>query len=234
MSKGALQNPARRYLLAALVLPAPESFLESWRPKPDSYREWFQAIRLDDVRSVRALLARGFDPNSVEPELFDTGLLLAVRMKSSKVFTLLLGTSDVNIDARSLNGDTALMIAAYQSDTSSALALIDKNAEINRPGWTALHYAAASGNLAVIRRLLEVSAYIDAESPNKTTPLMMAARAGHAPAVKLLLDEGADASLKNEAGLDAAAFAHAQGFRALARTLEAAIRLAPASSTPAD
>lgn len=222
MGKGRLPDLMRRYLLAALVLPTPDLVLQQWLPKPDSYREWFDAIRRDDTRALRGLLARGFDPNSVEPERVDTGLTLAVRLKSTKVFAVLLSTAGVNVDARSHNGDTALMVAAYQSDVTSALALIEKGAEINRPGWTALHYAAASGNLTIIRRLLEESAYIDAESPNRTTPLMMAARAGHRDAVQLLLNEGADATLKNEAGLSAADFARAQGFGAIAQELEAA------------
>lgn len=234
MDKGRLPDPVRRLLLAALVLPAPDVVLQQWLPKPDSYREWFDAIRRDDVRALRALLARGFDPNSIEPERFDTGLILAVRLKSSKVFSVLLSAQDVNIDARSQNGDTALMVAAYQSDTSSALALIDKGAEINRRGWTALHYAAASGNLAILRRLLEESAYIDAESPNRTTPLMMAARGGHRDAVKLLLDEGADVALKNEAGLSAADFARAQGFLSLAQELDAVMRTRSAATSSAD
>lgn len=227
MSKAArpsasLPDPARRLLLAALVLPDPESLLQQWLPKPNAYREWFDAIRLDDVRRLNGLLARGFDPNSVEPERVDTGLILAVRLKSRKVFARLLELTEVNIDARSQNGDTALMVAAFQSDAASALALIDKGAEINRPGWTALHYAAASGNLAIIRRLLDESAYIDAESPNKTTPLMMAARGGHDDAARLLLVEGADVALKNEAGLTASDFARAQGFHTLAQTLDRA------------
>jgi ankyrin repeat protein len=224
MKRRAVPDPARRFLLATLVLPDPESLLQQWLPKPNSYREWFDAIRLDDPRRLNGLLARGFDPNTVEPERFDTGLILAVRLQSPKVFALLLEHPDVNLDARSQNGDTALMIAAFRSDTASAIALIAKGAEINRPGWTALHYAAASGNLAIIRRLLEESAFIDAESPNKTTPLMMAARSGHDEAVRLLLTEGADGSLRNEAGLSAADFARAQGFGALSQALDDAAR----------
>jgi ankyrin repeat protein len=46
--------------------------------------------------------------------------------------------------------------------------------------------------------LLEENAYIDAESPNKTTPLMMAAQYGSPAAVKLLLAEGADALSRRE------------------------------------
>jgi ankyrin repeat protein len=208
-------------MLAAVVLADADSlFQRLLQPKADSYREWFEAVRVDDVRRVQSLLARGFDANSVEPERFDTALILSVRLKSSKVFSALLQAQDVNLNARSLNGDTALMIAAYQPDIPRALALIGKGAEVNRVGWTALHYAAASGSIPIIQRLLDESAFIDAESPNKTTPLMMAARGGHSAVVKLLIDEGADPTLKNEAEMTAADFARAQGFKELAQLLD--------------
>lgn len=50
----------------------------------------------------------------------------------------------------------------------------------------------------MIRMLLKHHAYIDAESPNGTTPLMIATGDGTAGAVKLLLEEGADPSFRNE------------------------------------
>jgi ankyrin repeat protein len=190
--------------------------------KGGSYDEWFNAIKLDNTRRMEALLARGFDPNAIEPLLFDTGLILAIRQKSPKAITLLLSLEEVNIDAQSRNGDTALMVASYLSDTATALALIDKGAEINRSGWTALHYAAASGNAAIIRRLVEESAYVDAESPNGTTPLMMAARGGHRDALQLLLDEGADPTLRNERDMTAADFARSTGNDELLELLDSA------------
>jgi ankyrin repeat protein len=55
--------------------------------------------------------------------------------------------------------------------------------------------------------LLEHHAYIDASSPNGTTPLMMAAFYGTPSAVKLLLEAGADPLLKNEQSLTAIDFA---------------------------
>ena len=229
-----IQNPGRRQLLAAAFLPELERLLKPLMPKPDAFNEWFQAVRLDDVSRCKALLSRGFDPNTVEPERFDTGLILAVREKSSRVFSLLLDTPGIHLDARSRNGDTALMIAAYLSDAVSALALIEKEAEINRTGWTALHYAAASGSVAIVRSLLDHAAYIDAESPNQTTPLMMAARAGHKAVVLLLLEEGADASLKNALGLTAADFARSQGQLELVTLLEIPKRTEIAPATPED
>ena len=56
--------------------------------------------------------------------------------------------------------------------------------------------------------LLEHHAYIDAASPNSTTPLMMAAHYGNPAVVKLLLEEGADPLIKNQQGLSAIDFAN--------------------------
>jgi len=76
------------------------------------------------------------------------------------------------------------------------------------------------GNVSVIRKLIEHSAYIDAESPNKTTPLMMAARGGHVASVQLLLDEGADVLVTNELGLTAQDFADSQKHTSVTKILE--------------
>lgn len=206
-----IQSPFRRRLLLAGLLPDLQRWFEPLPPKKDSYTAWFQAARADEVAVCRDLLSRGFDPNTIEPVLFDTALLVAVRQGSMKVFKLLLSTPGVNLDVRSRNGDTALMLAAYKKDFASAKALIDQGAEINRPDWTALHYAAASGSLSIVQLLLDHDAYIDAESPNKTTPLMMAARGGYRDVVELLLTQGADLHAKNELGLTALDFARAQG-----------------------
>ncbi len=225
MAQG-LQDPSRRALFAAALLPGLERFFEPMATRGGSWDEWFRAIRANDVNRCRALLERGFDVNTVEAERFDTGLIVAVRERAGKVFRLLLDAPGVNIDARSRNGDTALMIAAFLPDAVAVQVLLEHGAEVNRSGWTPLHYAAASGSILVIRVLLDHHAYIDAESPNKTTPLMMAARAGHRSAVQYLLDEGADLLLKNEVGLGAADFARAQGHTDLAAALEARQRQA--------
>lgn len=152
---------------------------------------------------MSALLQSGLDPNLIEEDRGDTGLILALREDSMRVFQLLLASPEIGLELKARNGDTALMIAAFKSNKPAVEALLKKGALVNRPGWTALHYAAAAGSNEIVQLLLDESAYIDAESPNKTTPIMMAARGGNILTVKLLLDEGADATLKNDQGLTA-------------------------------
>jgi uncharacterized protein len=172
-----------------------------------SYVDFFRAVKIDDAPAVRKLLQRGFDPNAIEETRGDTGMILALREEAMDVFRVMLNAPDVDIEAKAFNGDNALMIACFKGNLPAVEALLEKGAQVNRPGWAPLHYAAFSGNVDIVRLLLDKSAYIDAESPNKTTPLMMAAMAGKIHAVKLLLDEGADLTLRNEAGMNAVDFA---------------------------
>lgn len=184
-----------------------------------AYDDFFRAVKMDDAATIKSLLARGLDPNLIEAGHGFTGLMLALHEGSMKVFDILLNANDIDIEAKARNGDNALMIASYKGNKAAVEALLAKGAQVNRPGWTALHYAAAIGNNEIVRLLLAHSAYIDAASPNKTTPIMMAARAGHIFTVKLLLDEGADATLKNELGMSAIDFAEKHGHRDIAEGL---------------
>ena len=100
------------------------------------------------------------------------------------------------------------MLAALRGDGVLCRLLISKNSDVNKTGWAPLHYAATNGHLEVMSLLLDENAYIDAASPNGTTPLMMAAHYGTPSAVKLLLEAGADPMLKNVQGLNAIDFAN--------------------------
>lgn len=198
-----MSGDARRRILAAFCIAA----ILPGTAFAGAFDDFFRAVKLDDAQKVKSLLARGFDPNAVEEERGDTGLIIAVREGSMEVFGVLMNARDIDLQASAKNGDTALMIACFKGNRPAVDALLAKGAEVNRPGWTPLHYAASIGNNELVKILLDRSAYIDAESPNKTTPMMMAARGGHILTVKLLLDEGADATLKNDLGMSAIDFA---------------------------
>ena len=171
-----------------------------------SYEDFFIAIKQDNAPVIQNLLQRGFDPNTVDPS-GQTGLFIAMREPSPLVAQVLINWPKTDVNLLNSKGESALMLAVLKDHQALAEKLIKKGADVNKTGWTPLHYAASKGHLSIISLLLENSAYIDAESPNGTTPLMMASMYGTPEAVKLLLEEGADPNLKNQQGLTAQQFA---------------------------
>jgi ankyrin repeat protein len=171
-----------------------------------SYEDFFKAIQFDNVKTVQALLQRGFDPNTVNPEGMPA-LMVAVREPSLKVAQLLASWPKVKTEVRNEKDESVLMLAALKGFLPLVKQLVENDADVNKPGWTPLHYAASGGHVSIVEFLLENSAYIDAESPNGSTPLMMAAMYGSPESVKVLIQAGADLTIKNQLGLTALDFA---------------------------
>jgi ankyrin repeat protein len=169
---------------------------------------FFRAVRMDDPSTVqRMLAAKTVGPNDIDPLSGESGLILALREGALQVVDVLLAAPAIELELNAPNGNTALMMASFKHNAPAVRALLARGAIVNRPGYTALHFAAAAGDDEITRILLDHAAYIDAEAPARYTPLMMAAREGHETTVALLLEEGADASLKNSESLTAAQIA---------------------------
>ena len=171
-----------------------------------SYDDFFHAVLNDQPAPVKQLLDRGFDPNTLDPKGLH-GLYIALREPSPKVAQVLVDWPKTEVNTLNAKDESLLMLAALKGHEQIAEKLIKRGADVNKTGWAPLHYAASGGHLSIIAMLIENSAYIDAESPNGTTPLMMAAMYSTPQAVKLLLQEGADPTLKNVQGLTALQFA---------------------------
>lgn len=188
-----------------------------------SYEDFFKAVKRDNAAAVTDLLRRGFDPNAIDPS-GRPGLFIALQEGSPKVAEALIDWPRTNVEWRSPKDESPLMIAAIKGQVELARKLIARDAHVNKTGWTPLHYAATAGHVPMIELLLEEHAFVDAESPNKSTPLMMAAKYGSPAAVKVLLENGAVPTLRNELGLTAIDFAQQAERRDVAETIAAAAR----------
>jgi ankyrin repeat protein len=191
--------------------------------KAGSYEDFFIAIKRDNPQAVETLLQRGFDPNALDPEGVH-GLYLALRDGSLKVAQTLIAWPKTNIEWRTPHDESPLMMAALKGHTDLVRQLLARDAHVNKPGWAPLHYAATHGHLDIMRLLLDQHAFIDAQSPNGTTPLMMAAHYGTPAAVRLLLEAGADTQMKNQLGLSAIDFANRAQRKDVAEMIAATIR----------
>ena len=199
------------------------------------------AVEYNRPALVQKYIAQGIDPNLKTRD--GTPLLVdALKDKNLEVAEALIRAKNIDFERTNAAGENALMMAAYQGLLPMVKLMVETyDVEVNKTGWTALHYAATNGYDDIVKYLLDHAAYIDAESPNATTPLMMAAMGGHITTVKLLLDEGADMNLRNQQKMDVIDFAKryhqdeiAAGLESRRRKLaEQAGKPAPVAAPPA-
>lgn len=187
---------------------------------PADERFW-RDVAIDNRRGVERALRDGVDPNAVDAR-GEPALLVALRHDAGAVAQLLAAHPRLEVDRRNALDETALMLAVHRRQPEVARVLLARGARVDQPGWTALHYAADAGAEDLVRLLVEAGARIEAQSPNGTTPLMMAARNAHGGVARWLVAQGARTDPRNAQGWSAADFARSAGAVALADELAAA------------
>ena len=179
------------------------------RAESPTVQAWFDALKKDDVWALSSMQMKGISTNLTDDD-GNTALHGAIVLGKLDTLKWLLNQPDIAINQRNKANETALMFAAIRCDLSAAKALIERDAAINHTGWVPLHYAAscrASNATDLVHLMLEHHAYIDAESPNGSTPLMLAAQYGRFETVRLLVEAGADVAIRNQRDLTAVDFA---------------------------
>ena len=141
-----------------------------------------------------------------------TSLHMAARQRHASVVRYLVDECsrtelqmEVNINARTSDGRTALMIAAENGFLEGASILLEQGADASLRCWeqrySALHLAAITGHADVVGLLLDRNAAAaDERATGEWTPLMLAASRGHTSCMTALLVRGARPDATNASG----------------------------------
>jgi ankyrin repeat protein len=131
-------------------------------------------------------------------------ILTAIRRgETAKLKT---GISAKDVTAKDEDGRTPLMHAVLGEHASAEMVgvLIGHGADVNaadKKQWTALHFAAQSQNVDIMRALLKAGAEVDARDKDGATPLLRSLMLNATPeAVRVLLEAGADPKAEDKWG----------------------------------
>jgi ankyrin repeat protein len=172
-----------------------------------------EAAIIGNAPIIDALIKAGGDPNFRTTD-GETPLMAAARSGHMEAAKLLIAAkADVNAK-ENWGGQSALMWAAALSQADMVKFLASKDANLNdhgkinqwerkviqepRPkdmnkgGFTALHYAAREGCVLCVQYLLEAHADPDSEDPDRETPLLLALENLHFDTAAVLIKGGAD------------------------------------------
>lgn len=182
---------------------------------------FFKAIELDDVDEVKKSEYKQYLKANTKSKLGNSALVYAIQQNSINVSNYLAQSIDFDVNNENNFGENALMMASFMGNARLVKFLIDvRKANVNKDGWSPIHYAAIRGDLEIMTKLIHSGATVDALSPNESTALMFACRYGHIRVVKLLLDNGADLSASNVQDLTPIDFARMYNQKEIARGLE--------------
>lgn len=178
-------NPFRRLLLHGAnyieEVKRTVSLLAKWNAKHDQEGMWV-------VTSLRKTLFINFS----ESDKFIVEALLSVGVENRGETDLtLLQTAIVGCKGSPLRSNCQLALDMVDVDCD-----LRRISTIHRPGWTALHWAAAGGIVPVAEKLLQVdpeSVNLRATEEEERTPLHLAAESGKSlDMINLLLQKGGD------------------------------------------
>ncbi|WP_422648173.1 Ankyrin [Cupriavidus sp. H18C1] len=199
----------------AAILPALEAALLEWM---NGFRaSVLAAIDADDGPAVRHLLTTG--GWSLDMPLADEldVLQLALRVKAPRVACTLIDLAAA-VDNRAVLeqpetrlGMTPLMTAVALEAGAPFARLLLHGVPVDVHGLlgvTALHLAAASGQLHAVQQLVAYGANPDARDDAGTTPMMLAASAGQLDIVKSLRQAGGNINGRDRQGRTPLMYAH--------------------------
>ncbi|KAK9275474.1 hypothetical protein L1049_022741 [Liquidambar formosana] len=135
-----------------------------------------------------------------------TPLIVAAKAGHTEAFRLLI-FAGTDISVKSRDGQTVVSVLQHEAHAGDRnrfeeilLDAVLAHALTGYLEFRALHFASRIGNLPALVQLLKMGFLINSLDENGSSPLMLAAKEGHADACKLLLQRGADCGIVNNGG----------------------------------
>ena len=138
-------------------------------------------------------------------------LMIASYCGFEQTCQILLDTDSNAVNAKSGRCASPLIHAIQGGHSTIVELLLSRGAKTDLPdsdGWLPQHHVASLGNVAMMVSLLACGIDINEQDSNiGQTALMVASETGSEPVVVLLLEEGADANVKDHRGMTALQYA---------------------------
>mgnify|MGYP000079041106 CR=1 FL=1 len=145
-----------------------------------------------NVQAVKSIMKRGADPSLMDNRGWNT-LHHAAQGGDTDVISLI-HTHLPNIESKTGEGYTPLMVAAFCGKLHSVKWFLEKGATVaceDKTGRNTLHHAAAGGDTDIISLIHTHLPNIESKTGEGYTPLMVAAFCGKLHLVKWFLEKGA-------------------------------------------
>ncbi len=168
-------------------------------------KNFFRAIKENNVAAVKAFFDAGINPNSVNENKI-TALNVAIKESETKIVKAIIEKADINL--KDNNGNSPLYLALKENKDDVVEALLAKNVDTNavgRDGGTEnqsiLYLATIRNDEALVQKLLEKGANPNLADNAGATPLNEVCYAsGNVNIAKMLIEKGADVKLKEKKG----------------------------------
>ncbi|QLH36355.1 MAG: ankyrin repeat domain-containing protein [Parachlamydiaceae bacterium] len=161
-----------------------------------------KATSHDDIKTVKFLLKRGANANISNNEgCIPLHKSISFGLSCYEISKLLIEKS--NINAQNLEGETALYLAVSRERLNLVKLLLAYDADThiaNKVGWTPLHVAARMGCDSALLQCLIEKTNVNILDQDRQSALHMAASSHNTENIKLLLENGADRTIKNKVG----------------------------------
>jgi len=171
------------------------------KQKDDHTTRFLFAASRDDTNTISVMCDQGFDPNCTDYDSRSALMVAAMKGNTEVVAKLLAYHANPNLV--DMHGSSALYEAARNGNEDIMEALLAKGAKLcmnDSLAASVLDQAVFDGDILLLRRLLMAKIQVDASDYDKRTAVHIAAAEGNLAALKLLVEFGADLTVRDRWG----------------------------------